>query len=273
MQAGDHFQDRPQEYVFFCPSKLSLPLTIIGTDYKVERGAKRITDGWRDSNDPRYKDETEQEILDRLEAQAGEDTVQEDKMAALEDKMQDSKREMQVADALDEIRSRNARIERNEGTEQKVITKDKEERPFIELPHGHGKLYFNSEEEKQRTIAEDKLTAWKAFHDATGNRVKRGADGEIVQRWTPAEEAQGLHLLSSNPKAKPVPGLEDEIIEGSYAPDTRTDEEIWAELEAEAANDPDLQRWSKKKKKAPKPEPPKWAKGLKSEPAAKRQKM
>lgn len=34
-------------------------------------------------------------------------------MAELEDKMQDSKREMEIADALDEIRVRNARIERN----------------------------------------------------------------------------------------------------------------------------------------------------------------
>lgn len=35
-------------------------------------------------------------------------------MAELEDKMLDSKREMQIADALDEIRTRNARIERTE---------------------------------------------------------------------------------------------------------------------------------------------------------------
>lgn len=35
-------------------------------------------------------------------------------MADLEEKMLDSKREMQIADALDEIRTRNARIERNE---------------------------------------------------------------------------------------------------------------------------------------------------------------
>ena len=40
--------------------------------------------------------------------------MERDKMAELEDKMLDSKREMQIADALDEIRTRNARIERNE---------------------------------------------------------------------------------------------------------------------------------------------------------------
>lgn len=45
-------------------------------------------------------------------------------MAELEDKMLDSKREMQIADALDEIRTRNARIERNEtrGDEAAVAT-------------------------------------------------------------------------------------------------------------------------------------------------------
>lgn len=41
-------------------------------------------------------------------------------MAELEDKMLDSKREMQVADALDEIRTRNARIERTEALGDKA---------------------------------------------------------------------------------------------------------------------------------------------------------
>jgi hypothetical protein len=40
--------------------------------------------------------------------------MERDKMAVLEDKMQDSKREMNVADALDEIQIHNAHIERKE---------------------------------------------------------------------------------------------------------------------------------------------------------------
>ncbi|KAJ5333792.1 hypothetical protein MYU51_011211 [Penicillium brevicompactum] len=236
-----------------CKHEITFRTDPKSNDYKTERGAKRITDGWRDTNDPRFKDETEQETLDRLEAEAGEDHVQEDKMAELEDKMQDSKREMQVADALDEIRSRNARIERNEAADKKVVAQKEEERPFIELKNGLGKYYFNSKEEMERTLAEDKLTAWRAFHDEKGNRIKRDHDGKIIKRWTPEEEAQGLHLLpsKSEQKAKPVPGLEDEIIDDNYVPDTRTDDQILADIMGQASDSEDstAQRMRAMKKK------------------------
>lgn len=49
-----------------------------------------------------------------------EEQLERDKMAELEDKMLDSKREMQIADALDEIRTRNARIERTEARDDKA---------------------------------------------------------------------------------------------------------------------------------------------------------
>ncbi|KAJ5795259.1 hypothetical protein N7457_001858 [Penicillium paradoxum] len=84
-------------------------------DYAVESGAKRNFEAWRDETDSRYH-ETEEQTLDRLEQEhlEQEEQADRDKMADLEEKMLDSKREMAIADALDDIRTRNARIERNE---------------------------------------------------------------------------------------------------------------------------------------------------------------
>jgi cell division septation protein DedD len=54
------------------------------------------------------REETDEERLDRLEKEEEE----RDAMVELEAKTVDAKREMAVADALDEIRTRNARVER-----------------------------------------------------------------------------------------------------------------------------------------------------------------
>ncbi|KAI0849899.1 DUF572-domain-containing protein [Daldinia vernicosa] len=72
-------------------------------DYACESGAKRSTEPWRVG-----VDETDEERLDRLEKEEEERNA----MVELEAKTVDAKREMAVADALDEIRTRNARLER-----------------------------------------------------------------------------------------------------------------------------------------------------------------
>ncbi|KAI1475828.1 CWC16 protein [Daldinia eschscholtzii] len=78
-----------------------------------ESGAKRSTEPWRVG-----RDETDEERLDRLEKEEEERNA----MVELEAKTVDAKREMAVADALDEIRTRNARLERanQEGVEVSV---------------------------------------------------------------------------------------------------------------------------------------------------------
>ncbi|KAK3327645.1 CWC16 protein [Cercophora scortea] len=82
-------------------------------NYIVEKGAKRNTEPWRRGLEGEL-DESDEARLDRIEREMGEAEGEEERnaMAELEAKTADAKREMAVADALDEIRSRNARLER-----------------------------------------------------------------------------------------------------------------------------------------------------------------
>lgn len=128
-------------------------------DYVCERGAKRNFEPWR-NNGTDNQDETEQEVLDRLEREENDEREQleRDKMAELEEKMLDSKREMAVADALDEIRTRNARIERGEARGEEVA-----------LAH----VVDEADEARIQAEKEDEEAARRAFMTSTGEKVKR----------------------------------------------------------------------------------------------------
>ncbi|KAK9457358.1 CWC16 protein, partial [Dipodascopsis uninucleata] len=83
-----------------CSSEITFKTDPKNSDYAAERGAARNFEPWREQNDA---EETVEERLERLEREE-----QEDAMAELESKVLDSKREIAIADALDEIRTRNA---------------------------------------------------------------------------------------------------------------------------------------------------------------------
>ena len=122
-------------------------------DYTCERGAKRNFEVWRkadgdDDDDDAHKLETDEERLDRLEAEEAERGA----MAVLEGKVVDAKREMEIADALDEIRTRNARIQRAEGKGEVDTALEQAERARAEM-----------EWEKRRVEAEDEEAARRAF--------------------------------------------------------------------------------------------------------------
>lgn len=93
-----------------CSGQITFKTDPKNQDYACESGAKRSTEPWRVG-----RDETDEERLDRLEREEEERNA----MVELEAKTVDAKREMAVADALDEIRTRNARLERanQEGVE------------------------------------------------------------------------------------------------------------------------------------------------------------
>ncbi|XXH00220.1 putative mannosyltransferase ktr4 [Hypoxylon texense] len=87
-----------------CSGQITFKTDPKNQDYACESGAKRSTEPWRVGND-----ETDEQRLDRLEREEEEER---NAMVELEAKTVDAKREMAVADALDEIRTRNARLER-----------------------------------------------------------------------------------------------------------------------------------------------------------------
>lgn len=142
-------------------------------DYECESGAKRNFEPWRQQGGDQQ--ETEEERLDRLEAEEAE----KDAMGELEGKMVDAKREMQIADALDEIRTRNERNEQavKEGDASAAV---KDERDL----------------ERERQEREDEELARKAFEAEDGVKVRR-----LVEDTGDVED-EGLPKIETSTEAK-----------------------------------------------------------------------
>ncbi|KAL4894794.1 CWC16 protein [Aspergillus ambiguus] len=142
-----------------CSGEITFKTDPKNMDYRSEKGAKRNFEPWRNPEAETYN-ETEQERLDRLEREENEEQerLERDKMEELEEKMLDSKREMAIADALDEIRTRNARIERNEARGDDAA-----------LAQVHDQV----DEARLRQEKEDEEAARRAFTTESGERVKR----------------------------------------------------------------------------------------------------
>ncbi|KAK4055533.1 Pre-mRNA-splicing factor cwf16 [Microbotryomycetes sp. JL201] len=86
-----------------CSAEITFKTDPKNTDYQAEHGASRNFEPWRDMGDQ----EKEVDKLDLLEQQEEDDA-----MAKLESKAIDSKREMDILDALQEIKSRNSRLDK-----------------------------------------------------------------------------------------------------------------------------------------------------------------
>ncbi|KAF2754814.1 DUF572-domain-containing protein [Pseudovirgaria hyperparasitica] len=102
-----------------CSSEITFKTDPKNMDYTCEKGAKRNFEPWREA---KLNEETEEERLDRLEREEAE----KDAMAELELKTIDAKTEMAIADALDEIRTRNARLERADKDGEATVQQDPE---------------------------------------------------------------------------------------------------------------------------------------------------
>ncbi|MCJ1369957.1 hypothetical protein MMC20_001169 [Loxospora ochrophaea] len=163
-----------------CSREITFKTDPKNMDYTCEKGAKRNFEPWRDAKGD--AEENEEERLDRLEREEEERNA----MAELETKTLDAKREMQIADALDEIRTKNARNERagkEGGLDGLVGVRDEQD------------------EERERLEREDEELAMKAF----AAKVDVEADDGVE----PAS--------SQDVKANP---LGDEIDKASMAPPT-----------------------------------------------------
>jgi Saf4/Yju2 protein len=198
-----------------CSGEITFKTDPKNMDYTCERGAKRNFEVWREGKNDEIE-ETDEQRLDRLEREEAEAEEIEERnaMAELEQKMEDSKREMKIADALDEIRTRNARIER-------------EEKGGLGVEEALAGVRDQVEEERLRAEREDEEMARRAFEE--GNREKvlleeverektNGSNG------TAAEEAD--HVAMPPPtfervkKAKKavVPGLVKKVEPTNPAP-------------------------------------------------------
>jgi Saf4/Yju2 protein len=121
-----------------CSGEITFKTDPKNMDYDCEKGAKRNFEPWREA---KLSEETEEERLDRLEREEAE----RDAMAELEVKTLDAKTEMAIADALDEIRTRNARLEKAGKDVEATV-----ERDVVDL-------------ERERQEKEDAEAARKAF--------------------------------------------------------------------------------------------------------------
>jgi hypothetical protein len=149
-----------------CSGEITFKTDPKNMDYECERGAKRNFEPWRQAGEG--KEETEEERLDRLE----EEERERDAMGVLEGKMVDAKREMAIADALDEIRTRNARIERVGKGEVEVVERDLDKEKQLE---------------RERVEKEIEEAARRAFSTEEGEKVRRIVDGEEDEDLTSAK--------------------------------------------------------------------------------------
>jgi hypothetical protein len=149
-----------------CSAEITFKTDPKNMDYTCERGAKRNTEPWRDTAKMEEVNETDEERLDRLEREEAEENELQERnaMEELEQRMMDSKREMQVADALDEIRVRNARIERGE--------RGLKEEDAIAV------VRDTVQEERLRAEREDEEAARRAFAEAAAQAEIPGKDAE-----------------------------------------------------------------------------------------------
>ncbi|KXL51212.1 hypothetical protein M433DRAFT_5723 [Acidomyces richmondensis BFW] len=143
-----------------CSAEITFKTDPKNMDYTCEKGARRNFEPWRES---KLAEETEEERLDRLEREEAE----RDAMRELEQKTEDARTEMAVADALDEVRMRNAARERAiPNGEAGVLTDPNDER----------------DEEAKRAEREIEEQARAAFQSATGEKIRRlGEETEMPE--------------------------------------------------------------------------------------------
>ncbi|RBR12858.1 uncharacterized protein FIESC28_08448 [Fusarium coffeatum] len=129
-----------------CSGEVIIKTDPKNNDYSMVSGAVRNNEPWRNRE---TEDEDEEQRLNRLEREEAEAAGEEEKnaMEELEAKNLDAQREMAAADALDEIRHRNARINRSE----------KEGVDFA------GTIVRTEDEEREKQEREDDEAAKKAF--------------------------------------------------------------------------------------------------------------
>ncbi|KAE9356126.1 hypothetical protein PF008_g3755 [Phytophthora fragariae] len=132
-----------------CSSEITFKTDPKRGDYVAEHGCQRNFEPWRET-----EDEQEAAVAQRADEEKG------DAMKALENRTLDSKREMDILDALDEIKAINQR-------HAKVDT-DK----LLQQHEDEGQL---SKEEQQKQLEEDRREAHRVFEERQKLQQKQNA--------------------------------------------------------------------------------------------------
>lgn len=151
-----------------CSAEITFKTDPKNTDYLAEHGASRNFEPWRDIEE---KGEAE-DPLAHLLGEEEEDQV--DPMKSLEQRTLESKREMEIADALQDIRTRNAR---NERVDLEAV--------HASLDKGKGRALDAEGEERRKAEEQDEQLVRKYF----GRAEDRSAGGpETALGHTPLDE-------------------------------------------------------------------------------------
>ncbi|ESK90295.1 coiled-coil domain-containing protein 94 [Moniliophthora roreri MCA 2997] len=150
-----------------CSAEITFKTDPKNTDYAAEHGASRNFEPWRE--------EAAVEEEDRLAKLEEEEN---NPMKALENRTIDSKREMDILDALQDIRARNARIERTGNSVDLIATLGKREREEEEDEERQQKRKEEEEDEKLVREVFSKIDMPVAGPSGSGSTmtVKRKAD-------------------------------------------------------------------------------------------------
>ena len=132
-----------------CSAEITFKTDPRNANYTVEHGVSRNFEPWREGKE---EDKEADPLAHLLEEEGIEASDDEDAMKALERRTEESRREMEVMDALQDIRSRNARMDR--------VNVDDVLHNFLDK--GKGKLTAE-EEERLRQEKEDEMLVKKYF--------------------------------------------------------------------------------------------------------------
>lgn len=175
-----------------CSAEITFKTDPKNMDYECERGAKRNFEPWRAA---KLAEETEEEMLDRVEREENE----RDAMKDLEKKTLDAKTEMQIADALDEVRTRNARRERADKDPGEIVT-----------------VKDTVDEQRERLEREIEEEARLAFQSGTGEKVRRLGDELEVPDDDVATVASGSSAQADAAAMPPPPTFKRQIKKKSF---------------------------------------------------------
>ncbi|KAJ3554585.1 hypothetical protein NM688_g3030 [Phlebia brevispora] len=170
-----------------CSAEITFKTDPKNTDYAAEHGASRNFEPWR-----------EERIVEEEDRLAKLEEEENNPMKALENRTVDSKREMDILDALQDIRARNARNERvgqsvdlvARITEQEVETEEDLERK-------------RAEEEDERLVRQvfSKVTVPVAGPSGSSSQGEGGEKVVTVKRKADGDEPDLRSLLSEDTRA------------------------------------------------------------------------